>query len=130
MEPGLVNACRKAGLKSGGGLLFIAAIIGIRIVTATPDGVEAEIAKLEQVELEIAAEGASAAPYTEPEAALPAEGDSLVSRLGASVRGHLSGSEEASPNADRLVSCSLAGRIHFMRGADCATRGGRSTDFD
>jgi hypothetical protein len=134
MEATLESAFKWAGLKLGGGLMFIVAIIGIRVVTAIPAGVESEIAELEALESEIAAESVSAGrrvePKVDPKEMPPVEDDSLASRLGATVRERLSGPKEAGPDVDRLVSCSLANGIHFMRAADCATRGGRSTDFD
>lgn len=130
MEATLESAFKRAGLKFGGGLMFIVAIIGIRVVTATPAGVESEIAELEALESEIAAESASVGRRVEAKETPPVEDGSLASWLGATVRERLSGTTEAGPDVDRLVSCSLANGIHFMRAADCATRGGRSTDFD
>lgn len=130
MEATLESAFKRAGLKFGGGLIFIVAIIGIRVVTATSAGIESEIAELEALESEIAAESVSMGRRVEPKETPPVEDGSLASRLGATVRERLSGPTAAGPDADRLVSCSLANGIHFMRAADCATRGGRSTDFD
>lgn len=130
MESGLAHAYKKAGFKLGGGLMLIAAMLGVRIIVATPDGVEAEIAELEQVEDEFAAEQPTSERRSSPVPASAAKSDSIVSRMGAGVRGQLSGSGRVAPDADRLVSCALGGATQFMRAADCATRGGTSTDVD
>ena len=134
MDSDLQAAVKKAGVKLGGGLLALTAILAIRVVTATPEGVESEIAELEAAAKEIAAEDAagtqdhdSAVDSTAPDA----EDASLVSRLREKAPGKRpatagSGAEDA----DRLVSCNLGGGVQFMRAADCATRGGTSTDFD
>jgi hypothetical protein len=131
MDSDLEQAVKKAGFKLGGGLLFLSAILAIRVVTVTPAGVESEIEELEDVASEIAAEETAAGRDEDLAPTPPAKEDpSFVSRLGAKVVGKPVGSGHNSQDADRLVSCNLAAGTQFMRAADCATRGGTSTDFD
>ena len=59
MEAHLSKACWRAGAKLLVGFAVIGAVVGIRIVTATPTGIEAEIAELERFEAEQAAAIAS-----------------------------------------------------------------------
>lgn len=130
MDVDLKQACVKASMKLGGGLLLVAAMIGVRIVTAAPDGIESDVAELEAIESELAAEAAeTGSKRPEPVAA---EDDSIVSRLGASVMDRLPSGSTASrgPDPERLVSCRLGGSTQFMRAGDCLSRGGDSTDFD
>ena len=111
-------ACTKAGAKLGVGLSLLAAVIGIRLVTATPDGVESGIEELERLDAQIASEAAtrdSEIPDAEPAAA-----DSIVSRLRPD-------SASRSQDGEKMVSCRLSGTTHFMRADDCAMRGGAST---
>ena len=137
MRSEIETAIKRAGLKLGGGLLLLAALIGVRIVTAQPGGIESQIAELEQHESEVSDGGRMDPPAAVPkaEAATAATADaetsgSRLSGLGLS-RGESSGASGSSPRgADRLVSCELRGSVQFMRGADCATRGGRATDLD
>lgn len=120
------RACIKAGTKLGVGLALVIVVIGIRLITATPDGVEAEIEELSRVEAELAAsasESERAAGASAPSDA----NDSIVSRLSAGVREQLGGSKGSDPDAERLVSCRLPSGSQFMRAADCAVRGGEST---
>lgn len=119
------SAVFKVGAKLGLGLGLIAAVIGIRIVTATPKGVEAEIAELDAVAAEtgVVANTPSVGEPRPNEQAPP----SLVSRLGAGMRERIPGSERSARDDDKLVSCRLGSGTQFMRAADCATRGGRST---
>ena len=122
MDAALQKACRTAGIKLVGGLLILGGFLGVRMVTADPDGLDAEIAKLEAVEEELAVEAEErGAPA--PEAA---EDDSLVSRMKAQV---MPSSGRSGPDPDRLVSCRLSGSTQFMRAADCLARGGDSSDF-
>jgi hypothetical protein len=121
------RALVRSAAKLGIGLGLLAAVIGIRIVTATPRGVESEIAKLDRFEQATASETpdtASPAP-----AATPAESDSLVDRLSTTLREGLPKSDPGARDGDKLVSCRLATGMHYMRADDCATRGGTSTVF-
>ena len=126
MEPELKKACVKAAAKLGIGLTLVVAIIGIRMVSVTPDGVPAAIEKLEALDKQIEAESASVGEAIAESGS--ASGNSIVSRLRAGVRDHLPGSKTKSEDGERLVSCRLAGRTQFMRADDCAVRGGESTD--
>ena len=121
------TACLKAGAKLGIGLSLLAAVIGIRLVTTTPEGIESGIEELERLDAQIAAE-AAAANAEIPEAE-PTSEDSIVSRLTAGIAEGSPGSDLRSPDADKMVSCRLAGSTHFMRADNCAMRGGESTVF-
>lgn len=121
------TACLKAGAKLGIGLSLLAAVIGIRLVTTTPEGIESGIEELERLDAQMAAEAVVAnAEITQAE---PTSEDSIVSRLTAGIAEGSSGSDSRSPDADKMVSCRLAGSTHFMRADDCAMRGGESTVF-
>lgn len=127
MEPEMKSAIWKASAKLGIGLTLVAAIVGIRIITAKPEGVPAALERLEALDSQIAAEAAE-----NEEAAVAATSaedgdDSFVSRLGAGMREHLPGSEPDSRDGERMVSCRLSERTQFMRADDCAVRGGEST---
>ncbi len=125
MEAEMKSACIKAGAKAGIGLALVAAVIGIRIVTATPDGVASGIDALEKLDSEIAVE--AKADESAASAGEASEEDSFVSRLGAGMREHLPASDSRSREGDRMVSCRLGGATQFMRADDCAMRGGEST---
>jgi len=127
MEAHLSKACWRAGAKLLVGFAVIGAVVGIRIVTATPTGIEAEIAELERFEAEqaaaIASGNAGSASDAEgapgPEAVDPGlSGDPNDASIGSTAR-----AEEAG-DLDRMVRCRLAGSTQFMRAADCSTRGG------
>ena len=132
MESDLRKAGIKAGIKFAIGLFTLTAIVGIRIVTATPDGVEAEIEELEQLEVELgeqqtqranaAREADVGVPTTQPES------DSVLSGISNRVRNQFGGSDSGGPDAERLVSCRLDGGMQFMRAADCRSRGGSLKD--
>jgi hypothetical protein len=136
MEPEIKHACVKAGLKLGGGLLLVMVTVGLRIVSADPDGVKADVEQLEWLDAELEAEAADS-PIDRDRARDPAptpaprEEKSMVSRLSGGVSDRFSGSTPGrSPDAEQLVSCRLeGGTTHFMRRADCAARGGGSTEF-
>jgi len=124
MEPEMKTACLKAGAKLGIGLSLLAAVIGIRMVTTTAEGVESGIKDLERLDAQIASESASTnanAPDT-----APVPDDSIVSQLGAGIRERLPGGDPRSRDGDKLVSCRLGDSTHFMRADDCAMRGGAS----
>jgi len=125
MEPEMKTALWKASAKLGIGLTLVAAFVGIRMITAKPEGVPAALEKLEALDAQIAAEAA------ENEESAPASADdrndSIVSRLGAEMREQLPGAEPDARDGERMVSCRLGGRTQFMRADDCAVRGGEST---
>jgi hypothetical protein len=125
MEPEMKSACLKAAVKLGIGLSLLGAVIGIRLVTTTRDGVESGIKELERLDEQIASESISTNSGTRE--AEPAADDSIVSRLAAGVREHMPSSDSRSGDGDKLVSCRLGGSTHFMRADDCAIRGGEST---
>ena len=123
MDGKLQKAWRMAGIKLVGGLLILGGFLGVRMVTADPDGLDAEIAKLDAIEQELAADAEERGVPTPP----AVEDDSIVSRMKAQV---MPASAPAGPDPDRLVSCRLAAGTQFMRAADCLSRGGRSSDFE
>ena len=126
MEADLRQNIAHAGMKLGGGLFLIAAVLGIRIVTATPSGVEGDIAELEAAEAGWSADVAEVA-----EGAERVEVGSKSEALEAAVvrsRALSTRSSARSQDAERLVSCNIGGATQFMRAADCATRGGHSID--
>lgn len=125
MEPEIKTACVRAAAKLGMGLSLLAAVIGIRLVTATSSGVESGIRELERLESQIESESTVTASDTD--AAEPVSDDSIGARLSTGVRNHFSGSEPGTRGGEKLVSCRLADGIHFMRADDCAMRGGQST---
>lgn len=132
MEAHLSKACWRAGAKLFAGFALIGAVVGIRIVTAKPTGIEAEIAELERFEAEQAAGGSAAGADGSGAGAESLEGSSASRPR--SAGGLLDGSdrEDAGPAAagtdaldpDRMVRCHLAGQVQFMRAADCGLRGG------
>lgn len=119
MEAYLSKACWRAGTKLVAGLAVIGALVGIRIVTATPAGVEGEIAELERFDAAQDSVDATGSA-SEEAAALPATGPEDVASDGAVP----AGAEPDTSDLDRLVRCFVAGQPQFMRAADCATRGG------
>ena len=113
----------------GWGLVFV--LVGARFGLADRGDLESQIAALPASAESLPLADGFEAPRTAPSDAgssgpEDAADTSIVSRFAAAVgdRGGNGGRD-----ADRLVSCRLGGRTQFMRGADCATRGGRSTDF-
>lgn len=144
MEDEIKRACWRAGAKLGIGLSLVAAVLGVRVITTAPAGVEGEVAKLERVEAELANERAESGqpvgkaddtPSQPTAAAVRSEGsaedDSIVSRFSAGVRKTVGGSSDRDGDldAERLVSCRLPTGTQFMRAADCGLRGGQSTDL-
>jgi hypothetical protein len=132
MQPEIRKACRRAGLKFGTGLVVIGAVLGIRVVTVEPRGVEDGIAELETIETELESASAPSARTTERPASTTGEravGDAPGFRAATETEaGALASSPEPEPHAgDALVSCRLRGSSQFMRAADCAMRGGRAT---
>lgn len=129
MDAHLSKACWRAGAKLLVGFALIGAVVGVRIVTAKPTGIEAEIAELERFEAEQAASQAGG-----PGAEAGVEGDSVAGAdegAPSMIGGRSAAASEASARSDgeagdldRLVRCRLGGSTQFMRAADCATRGG------
>jgi hypothetical protein len=121
MEAYLSKALIRAGAKLGVGLAVVGAVIGVRIVTVKPAGLEGDLAELERLEVSLAtgdmpgaesagasdatANGSGSASAEEPPPAAPSLADTN--------------------DLDRMVRCDLGGGALFMRAADCATRGGR-----
>lgn len=122
------SACLKAGAKLGAGLSLLAAVIGIRLVTTTPAGIEAGIEELERLDAQITSEAIARTSETlEASEKEPGPGDSIVSRLSAGMHDDRRNSASRSQEGAKLVSCRLSGSTHFMRADDCAMRGGEST---
>jgi hypothetical protein len=124
MEAYLSKALRRAGIKLTLGLAVIGALVGIRIVTATPTGVEGEIAELERFEAELASAEVGAAAPADGE---PGDAATTASAPAIGSAPRPSGAGRASPGAldlDRMVRCLGGGTVQYMRAADCATRGG------
>ena len=118
------SACLKAGAKLGVGLSLLAAVIGIRLVTTRPAGIE----ELERLDAQITSEAIAKTSETlETSEKAPGPGDTIVSRLSAGIHDDRPSSASRSQEGAKLVSCRLSGSIHFMRADDCAMRGGEST---
>jgi hypothetical protein len=123
MEAEMKSACLKASAKLAIGLSLLVAIIGIRLVTTTPEGIESEIQELERLDALIASEANPDAPVAESGAMEDSSGPVFSGAL----RETKPNNDVRSGDGDKLVSCRLAGRTHFMRANDCAMRGGEST---
>ncbi len=129
METEIKSAFVKAGAKLSIGLTLVVAVVGIRMITVTPEGLPTAIEKLERLESELAAE----APGTRSAHPFGEDGnseDSIVSRLTAGLRDGEGNDDSGSREGERLVSCRVAASTHFMRADDCAMRGGVSTVID
>ena len=119
MEAYLSKACWRAGTKLVAGVAVLGAVIGVRIVTATPAGVEGEIAELERFEAEQASAAATGS--------LPDDANALSASASREIESDAANAGGAAPDAgdlDRMVRCFLGGGQQFMRAGDCATRGG------
>ena len=125
MRPELKSACLNAASKLGIGLSLLVALIGIRLVTTTPEGIESDIKELESLDSQLASE-AMAARSKAPEAE-PVLDDSVGSMLRGGMLDPTPNSGSRSRDGEKLVTCRVGGRTHFMRANDCATRGGEST---
>jgi hypothetical protein len=127
MEPYLSKALWRAGAKLTAGLALVGALVGVRIVTATPVGVESDLEQLERLEAELAAEASGASASEAEGATSPSP---LAESEGAPADASTSAPRGADPgDLDRLVRCHGAGGVQFMRAADCATRGGELEDL-
>jgi len=116
MEAHLAKAARRAGLKLGVGLACLGALVGIRMITATPAGLGQDLAELDRLDAELAA---VAEPASTPAPHDAGRGDSTGARMDAP--------DAAAPPAgevDRLVRCHLGRELQYMRAGDCANRGG------
>ena len=125
MRPELKSACLKAAAKLGIGLSLLVALIGIRLVTTTPEGVESGIKKLERLDSQLASE--AMAERSNPPDAESTVADSVGSILSGGMRDPTPNSDSRSGDGDTLVTCRVGCRTHIMRANDCATRGGQST---
>ncbi len=116
MQAYLSKALWRAGTKLTLGLAVVGALVGIRIVTATPTGVEGEIAELERFEAEMAAgdEVGDAESASDP----------LTSDAGTASPDARELDRSLDRSLDRMVRCIAGGSAQYMRAADCATRGG------
>lgn len=125
MEPHLAKACRRAATKVVAGVAVLGAVVGLRIVTATPRGIEAELAELERFEAERTAGApapASDSGETRRIADDPAEvADAEAGSAGADDPGWAASVDDP----DRLVKCGFGTERQYTRAADCETRGGR-----
>lgn len=122
----------RAGGKLGGGLMLWGALIGLRLVTVDPDGIEGELAELEAFEAELSAGADARTPARGAETSVAGAGDDergLLARVSATLLDGLSG-EAPGPDPNRLVRCELGGGVQFMRAANCQSRGGDLTDVD
>ena len=117
MDAYLSKALWRAGTKFTLGLAVVGALVGVRIVTATPRGVEGDIAELEQLEAELAAAGTGTAA-DEGAAGLASAGNPEASASG------VGSTRPDARDLDRMVRCLGGGGVQYMRAADCATRGG------
>lgn len=134
MEPYLSKALRRAGTKLAVGLAVLAAIVGLRFVTAKPAGLESDLAELERFDAEqAAAEAGEGSVEAADASATGADGSSDAGATTAVESDDASASESAlrsggagadAVDLDRLVRCWLHGERQYMRAADCATRGG------
>lgn len=129
MEPYLAKACRRAVTKLAVGLALLGALVGLRFVTATPRGIEAEIAELERYAA--AAEAGSGTAGRVADAAGHPAAEASSGRAAASadaVSSSVGGGAWAAADLgdpDRLVKCRFGGERPYMRAADCETRGGQ-----
>lgn len=124
MQAYLSKALWRAGTRLTLGLAVVGALVGIRIVTATPTGVEGEIAELERFEAEQAAADAGRVEETGDrglDGALAPSAAARDSEPGPSEAGTESSGGE---DLDRMVRCLSGGNAQYMRAVDCATRGG------
>jgi len=130
MDSEMKTAWMKAGLKIVLGFVFVGAVIGIRIVSLTPNRAETGGESLERVEPVAVAETSRVAPEAAAPEATPGRDASRMDRLSSRVREPLPDAAASSRDGDRMVSCRLLGRTQFMNADDCAMRGGRSTRLE
>lgn len=132
MEAEIKTAWIVAGVKIGLGFLFVAAIVGIRMVSVSP--VSGDARDSDVIVSDRPASEATATPFAlsgsaarDSERGRPDESGSLIDRMTSGVRDRMPGSPAERPReGDRMVSCRLGGATQFMRADDCAMRGGRA----
>ena len=107
-------------IRLGVGLFCLGGLIGLRLVVAPTDGIEAEIAELERFE------AVASTPALGLEDPAPEE-PSWTARL-EEIGGGLLGDKPRTASEDRLVQCQLEGRLLFMRAGDCLGRGGEAME--
>lgn len=122
MQPWLTKALWRAGAKLSVGLAVVGALVGIRIVTATPVGVDADLAELARLEAQLEAERRSGVPAFE--AGEPPSGGSTTATSSGTDAGRAP-APAADGDLDRVVRCRGGQDVQFMRAADCSMRGGR-----
>ncbi|MBY0397638.1 MAG: hypothetical protein K2X91_14385, partial [Thermoleophilia bacterium] len=118
MDAYLSKACWRAGAKLVAGFAVIGALVGIRIVTATPTGLDADLEELERLDAELAAGGASSRDGQGASMADGEPGNAVPRAMGAAAgTGSEPGPGGAGADLDRMVRCEVAGRTQFMRAA-------------
>ena len=122
MQPWLTKALWRAGMKLSVGLAVVGALVGIRIVTATPGGVEGDLAELARLEADLAAQRQGGVPAFEAGGS-PTGGSTTVNSSGPNDSQAPAPSD--TDDLDRLVRCRGGQGVQFMRAADCSMRGGR-----
>lgn len=119
-----------AATRTGIGFVLLAALIGIRIIQATPgEDVGASLAGESSMGAEGKASGLDPdlARASENESGTESEAaGSVLSRLADRIPGARAERDEGS----RFVSCRLPDGVRFMTAADCAFRNGRATAFE
>jgi hypothetical protein len=128
MDAAIQTAWLKAGLKLGLGLLLLGAVVGIRIVTVSPERVATDVETLDPLTDRAPVQARTTSTAAEP--AVPDSDDSLIGDLASGVIEHLPGAGASRRAGDEMVSCRSRGAVQFMTADDCATRGGRSTVFE
>jgi len=124
MQAYLSKALWRAGTKLTLGMAVVGALVGIRIVTATPTGVEGEIAELERFEAELAAAAAGEVETTSDRALDAAPAPSALARDSEPGPSEAATARSDGQDLDRMVRCLAGGSAQYMRAVDCATRGG------
>ncbi len=127
MDSEMKTAWMKAGLKIVLGFVFVGAVIGIRIVSLTPNPAKADTRSLERAQPAAVAETPRAAREVFSSGAVPGQAAFRMGRPSSGVREHPPDAAPSSRDGDRMVSCRLLGRTQFMTADDCAVRGGRSS---
>ena len=124
MQAYLSKALWRAGTRLTLGLAVVGALVGIRIVTATPTGVEGEIAELERFEAERAVAEAGAVETTGDRAVDATSATPAPARDSEPDPSEAGTSRSDGQDLDRMVRCLVGGSAQYMRAVDCATRGG------
>ena len=130
MESEMKTAWMMAGIKLALGLVFVGVVIGIRIISVTPNRAEAEIESLERAQPDAKAWTSRVVREATAPGAVSGQEASRMDRPRSGGRENLRDAVPGSRDGDLMVSCRLVGRTQFMTGDDCAMRGGRSTLFE